>query len=253
MYKYRKQTCNNCGLCGHLFYNCKKPIMSLGVICYRINKKNEIEYLMIRRKDSLGYVDFLRGKYNQYNDFHLKNIIMEMTESEISNIHNMNYSQLWDKLWNKTNEKYDKKCMEKFNFVKTHKLNLLLENNCHWNEPEWGFPKGRRNNKENDFDCSMREFEEETGFCRNKLIMMKNVGFFEEVFTGSNMKSYKHKYYLCKLNFEDSHSNNFQKSEIGDMKWLNYHQCMNVIRDYNIEKKIMLKKINNILNYQCIY
>ena len=33
---------------------------------------------------------------------------MEMTESEISNIHNMNYSQLWDKLWNKTNEKYDK-------------------------------------------------------------------------------------------------------------------------------------------------
>ena len=68
MYKYRKQTCNNCGLCGHLFYNCKKPVMSLGVICYRINKKNEIEYLMIRRKDGLDIL-ILRGKYNQYNDF----------------------------------------------------------------------------------------------------------------------------------------------------------------------------------------
>lgn len=253
MYKYRKQTCNNCGLCGHLFYNCKKPIMSLGVICYRTNKQNKIEYLMIRRKDSLGYVDFLRGKYNQYNEFHLKNIIMEMTESEILNIHKMSYPQLWDKLWNKKNEKYDKKCMDKFNFVKSNKLHLLLENNCHWKEPEWGFPKGRRNNKENDFDCSMREFEEETGFPRTKLIMLKNVGFFEEVFTGSNMKSYKHKYYLCKLNIEDTYSNNFQKSEIGDMKWFTFEQCMDAIRDYNIEKKLMLKKINNILNYQCIY
>lgn len=253
MYKYRKQTCNNCGLCGHLFYNCKKPIMSLGVICFRINKQNQIEYLMIRRKDSLGYVDFLRGKYNQYNDFHLKNIIMEMTETELVNIYKMTYPELWDKLWSKKNEKYDKKSLDKFNYVKTNKMNLLLENNCHWNEPEWGFPKGRRNNKENDFDCSMREFEEETGFCKSKLIMIKNVGFFEEVFTGSNMKSYKHKYYLCKLKLEDSHNNNYQKSEIGDMKWFTFDECINIIRDYNVEKKNMLKKINNILNNQCIY
>ena len=87
MNKYRKQTCNNCGMCGHLFYNCKKPIMSFGIICYRIID-NEIQYLMIRRKDSLGYVDFLRGKYNQNNDFHLRNIIKEMTVTEIENIKN---------------------------------------------------------------------------------------------------------------------------------------------------------------------
>ena len=46
----------------------------------------------------------------------------------------------------------------------------------------------------------MREFEEETGFSRNDLIILKNVGYFEETFTGSNLKSYKHKYYLCKIN-----------------------------------------------------
>ena len=87
MNKYRKQTCNNCGMTGHLFYNCKKPIMSFGIICYRI-QNNEIQYLMIRRKDSLGYVDFLRGKYNQNNEFHLSNIITEMTEDEIEYIKN---------------------------------------------------------------------------------------------------------------------------------------------------------------------
>ena len=252
MNKYRKQTCNNCGMCGHLFYNCKKPIMSFGIICYRINNNNKVEYLMIRRKDSLGYVDFLRGKYNQYDDFHLSNIIKEMTENEINGIQNSSYSYLWDTLWNKKNEKYDKKTMEKFNYVKQHKSNLFESCNKKWDEPEWGFPKGRRNNKENDFDCSMREFEEETGFYKHDLLILKNVGYFEEIFTGSNLKSYKHKYYVCKIKLEKSYANNYQKSEIGDMKWLSFEDCMDKIRDYNIEKKNMLIKINSILNNRCI-
>ena len=61
--KQRLYICNNCGIHGHLFYKCKKPIMSFGIICYRYNiYSKEIEYLLICRKDSLGYVDFLRGK-----------------------------------------------------------------------------------------------------------------------------------------------------------------------------------------------
>lgn len=251
MNKYRKQTCNNCGMCGHLFYNCKKPIMSFGIICYRIIN-DEIQYLMIRRKDSLGYVDFLRGKYNQNNDFHLGNIIREMTIDEIENIKNHSYSELWDKLWNKKNEKYDRKNYEKFNYVKDNKLELFDNNNQSWPEPEWGFPKGRRNNRENDFDCSMREFEEETGLSKNDLIILKNVGYFEETFTGSNLKSYKHKYYLCKIENDKSHDNNYQKSEIGDMKWFSFEECMIKIRNYNIEKKNMLIKINTILNNRYI-
>ena len=63
-----KYLCNNCGVYGHLFYNCKKPITSFGIICFRINLYNKIEYLMVQRKDSLGYVDFLRGKFNINND-----------------------------------------------------------------------------------------------------------------------------------------------------------------------------------------
>ena len=246
--KHRRQTCNNCGLVGHLFYNCKKPIMSFGIICYReINGR--IEYLMIRRKDSLGYVDFLRGKYNQYNDFNLKNIISEMTKTEIEDIKNNGYSFLWNKLWNKKDEKFDKKILEKFNYVKNNKLELFDTNNYEWSEPEWGFPKGRRNHKENDFDCSMREFEEETGYKKNSLNILKNLGYFEETFTGSNLKSYKHKYYLCKINLQDSYNiMNYQKSEIGDMKWFTFEECIEKIRIYNNEKKNMLIKINSILN-----
>ena len=246
--KFKKYICNNCGVYGHLFYKCKKPIMSFGIICYRENKyTNNIEYLMIRRKDSLGYVDFLRGKYNQYNDFHLKNIINEMTKTEIQNIIDNDYSYLWNKLWNKTNEKCDKKNVEKFNYIKKNKLHLLK--NDSWDEPEWGFPKGRRNVKENDYNCSIREFEEETGYNKDHLYMIKNLGFFEEVFTGSNLKSYKHKYYICKIDYNKTLcEDNYQKSEIGDLKWFTFDECLTKIRNYNYEKIEMLKKINYIIN-----
>ena len=79
--------------------------------------------------------------------------------------------------------------------------------------------------------------------------MIKNVGFFEETFTGSNLKSYRHKYYLCKAEFKDTQNNNsYQKSEISDLQWFNYEDCQLKIRNYNYEKKKMLEKINNIIN-----
>tara|TARA_B110000116_G_C16796929_1_gene567372 strand:+ start:2607 stop:3287 length:681 start_codon:yes stop_codon:yes gene_type:complete len=223
--------------------------MSFGIICYRTNKEN-IEYLMIRRKDTLGYVDFLRGKYNINNDFHIKKLFYEMTCYEINNIINNDYTYLWRKLWNKPNEKCDNRNIDKFNYIKLNKVDIILSsNNDKWVEPEWGFPKGRRNGKENDYECSIREFEEETGYKSENLVIIKNLSFVEEVFTGSNAKSYKHKYYLCKLDMNDTlYEDNFQKTEIGDMKWVDYEGCLKLIREYNYEKKNLLKQINNLLN-----
>ena len=247
--KWKKKTiCNNCGIYGHLFFTCKRPIMSFGIVCYRENKGN-IEYLLIRRKDSLGYVDFLRGKYNINNNFHINKLFFEMTDYEINNILNNDYIVLWRKLWNKPNEKCDNRNIDKFNYIKSNKKNIILSNLNNWKEPEWGFPKGRRNGKENDYECSTREFEEETGYNSKNLVIIKNLSFVEEVFTGSNAKSYKHKYYICKLNKNDTEcEDNFQKTEIGDMKWLLYEDCIKSIRYYNYEKIKLLKQINNLLN-----
>ena len=50
--------CNNCGVYGHLFYNCKKPITSFGVICFRKNEKGCFEYLMVQRKTVLDTLIF---------------------------------------------------------------------------------------------------------------------------------------------------------------------------------------------------
>ena len=58
--------CNNCGKQGHLYQHCKSPITSIGVIAFK-KIENQHKYLMICRKDSLGYVDFMRGKYPIFN------------------------------------------------------------------------------------------------------------------------------------------------------------------------------------------
>ena len=74
--------CNNCGKLGHLFHQCKNPITSIGVIVYNNEVEDDIsktKFLMIRRKDSLGYVDFMRGKYPLFNKRHIINILNEMT------------------------------------------------------------------------------------------------------------------------------------------------------------------------------
>ena len=69
--------CNNCGKQGHQFQECKMPITSIGIIMFRYNKNNELEYLLIRRKDTFGFVDFIRCKYPIYNEDYLLNIIDE--------------------------------------------------------------------------------------------------------------------------------------------------------------------------------
>ena len=70
--------CNNCGKSWHIYKQCRLPITSNGII--NINEKKQ--YLMICRKKTLGYVDFVRGKYNTSSSLFLMNLMDEMTIHE---------------------------------------------------------------------------------------------------------------------------------------------------------------------------
>ena len=212
---------------------------------------------MICRKDTLGYVDFLRGKYNLNDKIQLTNLFYEMTFYEKNNILNNDFNFLWSKLWgNFVGNQYkneEKNSKEKFNKLKNKEiydlnLELLVKNSdSNWDTPEWGFPKGRRNNGENDINCAIREYIEETGHPRMSFEIIQNILPFEEIFTGSNYKSYKHKYYLAvnKLNVNNL---KFQKSEVSDMKWMTLEETLKAIRPYSFEKIDKKKKIDKILN-----
>ena len=73
--------CNNCGIKGHVFKDCLSPILSCGII---LCKKYEDIYkvLMINRKDSLCYIDFVRGKYNLMDLDYIQILINKITIGE---------------------------------------------------------------------------------------------------------------------------------------------------------------------------
>jgi len=253
--------CNNCGNNGHVFYHCKYPITSVGIIVFRKNNDNKNEYLMIRRKDSIGFVEFMRGKYNIYNKMNLENIIYEMTNEEKRRILELDFDDMWNKLWGENvNTQYrgeEKNSKEKFNSLKQgitignkeYSLQSLIQNSkSNWEETEWGFPKGRHNNQEKDIFCALREFEEETGYNRTSIDILQNVVPFEETFTGSNFKSYKHKYYIACMKNNVNSYNSFQSTEVSKMEWKTYENAIDIIRTYNIEKKNILKNVNIMLN-----
>jgi ADP-ribose pyrophosphatase YjhB (NUDIX family) len=253
---YYQHFCNNCGKTGHSFQNCKKPIISTGIINFK-KENNQIYFLLICRKDTLGFVDFLRGKYSLNNKAQLLNLFNEMTIMEKQKILNNDFNVLWSQLWgNFVGNQYkseEKSSKEKFNKLKNKDIEnlnldtLIIESATHWETPEWGFPKGRRNSGENDINCAIREYMEETGHPKISFEIIQNILPFEEIFTGSNYKSYKHKYYLAvsKKNVSNKH---FQKSEVSDMKWLTLEESLKTIRPYSFEKIEIIKKIDKILN-----
>ena len=205
-----------------------------------------------QRKDRWYII--LRGKYNIHNNFHIKNILNEITHTEKQNIINFNYKQLWIKLWDITDSDEISKINSNKNnnetkFEHLKKNPIFINHNTKYSEPEWGFPKGRRNLKESDINCAIREFNEETGFSQDVIKIFENIYTLEENFTGSNLKSYKHKYFIAFIDFKDSHNiHNFQKSEIGNMRCMSYNETISSIRDYNYEKIDLVKRVYYILN-----
>lgn len=254
--------CNNCGKKGHIFQNCKKPIISSGIISFSYFE-DELKYLLICRKDSLGFVDFVRGKYNLNNLNHVLNLIDEMTIKEKELLLTKSFDELWNYLWgNFVGNQYkgeEKISREKFNKLKegfSTELSLkeLLEKSkTVWLEPEWGFPKGRRNNLENDINCAVREYIEETGHERNNFKIIENILPYEEIFTGSNFKSYKHKYYLAYIGNNNINNNNYQKSEVSKIKWFTYEEIKKIIRPYSLEKLKIIQNVDKTLNNYKLY
>jgi len=264
--------CNNCGKQGHSFHQCKLPITSYGIILCRPSNKG-VQFLMIRRKDSFGYIDFIRGKYSPYNIEQLQHTINEMSVNEKRQIINEPFNKLWTMMWGTTSENQFRSeesiSVKKFelitngvyiNNVKYTLRDLVNKSDTTWTETEWEFPKGRRNPQERDLDCGLREFEEETGYSQDSIAIIENILPFEEIFIGSNHKSYKHKYFLAYMNEYKNQERddmvnlqNYQKSEVSKLEWKTFDECLKSIRPYNLEKKKIITNINNLLQQYKLY
>jgi 8-oxo-dGTP pyrophosphatase MutT (NUDIX family) len=259
--------CNNCGKSGHQFNQCKLPIISYGIILFT-NSDLGNKYLMIRRKDSFGFIDFIRGKYNLTNITQIQNIVNEMSNDEKNRLLSNNFDALWYCMWGDSSNSQFKNeelsSCKKFDLIKNGILinnetitlkDIIDKSNTNWSETEWEFPKGRRCNKEKDLECALREFEEETGISKNQITIVENVIPFEEIFIGTNHKSYKHKYFLAYINNNSANLDliNFQKSEVSKLEWKTFDECIKTIRPYNLEKIKLITNINKVLEEYTLY
>lgn len=258
--------CGNCGKIGHTYKKCLEAIISLGVILYTVKTHRnyqEIKFLLIQRKDTIGFVEFLKGKYQEDDDTYLLRILEIMTDGERERLLKEDFETLWNQFLVNKNYKHYKyeynESKSKFGRLKKNgKLEeLLSQTQFHWDEPEWGFPKGRRHLREPDLDCAKREFQEETGLNEWDYNLLNNVKSLEENYIGSNGIRYKHIYYMSEtpeeILVEVDENNLSQKAEVGDIAWLTFQEALKKIRPYHKEKSTVLKKAYSIVKASKIY
>lgn len=270
-YTYNKNKniqCLNCGFYGHTIKSCNYPITSYGIICYcKIN--NEIKYLMIQRKDSLCYIEFIRGKYKMNDINYICKLFKFITNKEKRKILNSDFDTLWKDLWKEYDiNKFKKEYLQskrKFDKIKNgfehndklidfnYIINSSQNNSTIYNQTEWEFPKGRRNLNEHNIKCAIREFEEESGLSKNRIKLINNKSY-EEIYIAVNKTRYRHIYYIAKCNDITSEDilfnpkNKIQIKEVKDVKWLNYDNVINNIRNIYIERIELFKRVNKIIN-----
>lgn len=259
----RTQTCRNCGINGHLYKDCIHPIMSFGIICYKIDN-NEIVYLMIQRKDSLSFMEFIRGKYNTNDLSYIKQLISSMTINEKNILLTKKFDEIWNYAWYQNNSQNIKHTTEyieskiKYEYLKDNNILFEITNSLidsSEQEQEWGFPKGRRKVKECDKDCAIREFCEETRLNADDIEILDNILPFEEIFFGTNNVLYKHTYYIAKIkncDTEISIDENCleQIREVRALNWFTYEEVVKHIKNHNVERHQIIKKTNSIIKNQ---
>lgn len=259
----RDIVCINCGLNGHTSKNCNYPITSFGIILHKY-VNNKIYYIMVQRKDSLCFTEFIRGKYDIKNIKYILKLISNMTVEEQNKICQYDFDYLWSEMWvnntnnmkkefnvsknkfNKLKTGYKIKCNDEIIFID---LNYFISKNQYILESEWEFPKGRRKLHETDLHCALREFEEETNIKKSLVLIDDCNKQYEELFIGKNKLRYRNIFYLgtyIKENIFDifyDKNNSDQIKEIQDVKWLEFHEVCTKIKD-KIEKLELFKRLH---------
>lgn len=267
--------CSNCGEAGHVYRTCPHPVTSYGILCFRLvaGAANAVhpEYLMVQRKDSLGFVEFVRGKYHSNDHAYVGALLANMTGAERDKLLQAceaadGMGALWRYLWRDLSHPEPaagdadpgggkggfardfEDARAKFDRVKRLLPELLQQFPSEVRETEWGFPKGRRNMNESDMQCASREFQEETGLDPSELRLLQSEPgrymHMEEMFQGSNGVWYRHVYFVAVANYGSSQDYQYCNGEIRSVSWFPFSTCASKIRPAYLQRRAVLEQVN---------
>lgn len=252
--------CNNCGEKGHVFRTCKDPIISCGILLLRgpydplklpVDPRT-VGVLMVKRKDSMAYMEFIRGKYELGDTEYLERLIGNMTLPEQKLIVAEEFDTLWTKLWGQGRDTHSAEYeISKSKYYQLDRVDLTTRNRSKYSEPEWGFPKGRRMRGESDSVCAVREFFEETNIPPEAYTLHETLRF-TETFKGTNNIMYRHIYFVAML--KDSKIVNLkqkltfmQSKEISEVDWKSLSECKSVIRPHYTERLNLMGQVERLI------
>uniref|UniRef100_A0A6C0DQC8 Nudix hydrolase domain-containing protein n=1 Tax=viral metagenome TaxID=1070528 RepID=A0A6C0DQC8_9ZZZZ len=256
----KEMYCNNCGEKGHVFRTCKDPIISCGILLLRgpydplklpVDPRT-VGVLMVKRKDSMAYMEFIRGKYELGDTEYLERLIGNMTLPEQKLIVAEEFDTLWTKLWGQGRDTHSAEYeISKSKYYQLDRVDLTTRNRSKYSEPEWGFPKGRRMRGESDSVCAVREFFEETNIPPEAYTLHETLKF-TETFKGTNNIMYRHIYFVAML--KDSKIVNLkqkltfmQSKEISEVDWKSLSECKSVIRPHYTERLALMGQVERLI------
>jgi 8-oxo-dGTP pyrophosphatase MutT (NUDIX family) len=255
-------------------WNQQKNILQNSVVINGLETQTQnIRYLLIQRRDSLGFVEIMRGKYRLNEIEYIRQQLSGMTQKERDRLLLVPFEELWCSLWGVTTEQQGNAYRSEKENSRTKLESLrkgyrdeatgqditlaaLLEGiPCIWETPEWGFPKGRRDQRESEYHCALREVIEETGLKEQDIIPIKNLMPIQESFFGTNHIHYCHKYFIAYAPHSQDISldvkNELMTREIGNIGWFSLENALKLIRPDNVEKREILLKASSLLRNYC--
>ena len=155
---------------------------SYGVAVCRFDVSSKCyEVLMIKKRYTYHYVEFVLGHYRRSDDEKLRHLFSNMSHEEKVTILSLDFGKIWYKIWlidpescyGVQHKKLNPEELLRYNNCKKHfekcfvqdngeKLRQLI-NNSKCVDTIWEIPKGRRSATETALDCALRETAEETG------------------------------------------------------------------------------------------
>ena len=234
-----------------------KTIASFGLILFHRTSGGKTKFLIYQRRDTYDFIDLMRGLWS--NEYRLREMCCSLTPDEKQRIRDYSFRELWDDLWIVHGshihlEGYER-AFRKFEMAKTTIMaSINLEVSVSPPSPPWGFPKGKKNPHEKEFDCALREFVEETNLDISGIEIVEGKSYLES-YKGSNGKFYSSHYFLAEspveleINRVRTPSGCIRQwtisPESADLRWVTTEEAFDIL---DLRKADILRKAEEFIS-----